>query len=83
MQTKVRVEVEPTRLVETVLCYKETTVLGLIQTMNRKYGPVILFVLALTAAIHSLVLPCTINQGGYRWNTFLSMACGEGKMACG
>ncbi len=46
VQTKVRVEVEPTRLVETVLCYKETTVLGLIQTMNRKYGPVILFVLA-------------------------------------
>lgn len=39
VQTKVRVEVEPTRLVETVLCYKETTVLGLIQTMNRKGIP--------------------------------------------
>jgi hypothetical protein len=32
------VEVEPTHLVEVVGCYRETTVLGVLQTMNRKYA---------------------------------------------
>jgi hypothetical protein len=82
VQTKVRVEVEPTRLVETVLCYKETTVLGLIQTMNRKYGPdTFLFVrMRLTVLYTHLSFN---HKGGYHWNTFLSMACGEGEMARG